>query len=501
MKKLFAALLSASMLLSVCPFVSAAGYSVILEPQYNMAESFEGSVTKVSKGSKWALADTSGVAITSYSWDAVGDTVSDYIPAKSGELWGYISPSGKTLIPFVFTQAGCFNDGMALVKTKEGDFAYINKNGDILFNSPFSYSFQSSGGAICGSIDGLYGYSDSAGQIIIPPKFDMAYDFSEGFAAVRSDGKWGFINTDGSYHIKPSYDYAGSFQGGFAVCILSGKYGIINKKGAKTTPFTFDYIASPDEKGRFPAKSGDKSGYINSNGEWILETDYDYCYGFTNGAARFYKDGLWGYINENGDEIVPPLFTDCGEYHKDRAAYSLDGMLWGYLTLDLTANAPAPQKPVPEPEPAPAPSGDGEIVIQNPAIIGDLPLAPDSTDCISMKIGSNAAISDAGQTVLSASPVLLDGTTMVPVRDVVELMGGTVEWTAETKRIFIVCKYQKISMTLGSKICFVNGTPKPLSKAPQLIGSSTMIPLRNLVDNLKCLLKWVDTSQNIFIYY
>ena len=499
MKKIFAALISTGMLLSVCPFVSAAGYSVILEPQYNMAESFEGSVTKVSKGSKWALADTSGNAVTGYNWDAVGDTVSDYIPAKSGELWGYISPSGKTLIPFVFTQAGCFNDGLALVKTKTGEYAYINKNGDILFYSPFSYSFASSGGAVCGSIDGLYGYSDTAGQIIIPPKFDMAFEFSEGFAAVRQDGKWGFINTDGSFHVKPTYDYAGSFHGGFAVCISSGKYGLINKKGVRTTPFTYDYIASPDEKGRFPAKQGEKSGYINSNGEWILETDYDYCYGFTNGVARVYKDGLWGYIDEKGNEIVPPLFIDCGEYHKERAAYSLDGILWGYLTLDLSVSTPpVPQKPVVTPEPS---TDNGEIVITNPAVVGDLPLSPDSTDCISMKIGSNAVISDAGQTVLSASPVLLDGTTMIPVRDIVELMGGTVEWTAETKRIYIVCKYQKISMTLGSKICFVNGAPKSLSKAPQLIGSSTMIPLRNLVDNLKCNLKWVDTTQNIFIYY
>lgn len=500
MKKTIAALLSIVLILSVCPFVSAAGYSVICEPQYNMAESFENSVTKVSKDSKWALADTTGKAITAFSWDAIGDTVSDYIPAKRGELWGYISTTGKTLIPFEFTQAGCFKDGIALVKTLEGDYAFINTSGSILFKSPFSYSFSPSGGAICGSIDGLYGFCDTMGEIIISPKFEMAYDFSEGYAAVRVDGKWGYINTDGSYHIKPTYDYAGSFINGFAVCITSGKYGIINKKGVKTSASNFDYIASPDENGRFPAKRGVISGYINSNGEWLMQTDYDYCYRFTNGVARVYKDGLWGYIDEAGNEIVSPLFTDCGEYHKDRAAYSLDGMLWGYLTLDLTVDAPpAPQNPAVTPEPE-TPNESG-IVIQNPAIIGDLPLAPDSTKCISMKIGSNAVITGSGESVLSACPVLLEGTTMVPVRDVVELMGGTVEWFPETKRIYISYKYKNISLILGSKICFVNGTPTPLTKAPQLIGSSTMIPLRNIVDNLSCELKWVDSSQNIFIYY
>lgn len=500
MKKLFALCVLFATFLSVCPFVYSLGYSVVLEPTYNMAESFESGVTKVSKDSLWALADTDGKAVTSFAYEAIGDTVSDYIPAKKNGRWGYISPTGTNLIPFTFAQAGCFNEELALVKTNEGEFAYINKNGDVVFKSPFSYSYSVSGGAICGSNDGLYGFCDTSGDIFISPKFEMALDFNEGLAAVFANGKWGYIGTDGKYLILPAFDHAGNFENGYAICINGGKYGIINKKGAKLTPFTFDYIASADDKGRFPAKKDGTSGFINEKGEWLLKTSYDYCYKFTNGVARVYKNGLWGYIDENANEIVAPSLLDCGEYHKDRAAFSTDGLLWGYLTLDMSLDSPPKPVVTPSPKPDEQPSNT-DVVPQNPAYSGDLPLSPDKDNCISMKIGSTAVLSDIGESTLSTAPVLLDGTTMVPVRDVVELMGGTVEWVPETKKIFITYKHQKIILTLNSQICFVNGKPTAVTKAPQLINSSTMIPLRNIVDSLSLSLNWIANAQNIYIYY
>ena len=68
MKKTITVLLVLLLVFAAGLSASAAGYTVVSSPQYNMAESFESSVTKVSKNSKWALADTNGTAITGYNW-------------------------------------------------------------------------------------------------------------------------------------------------------------------------------------------------------------------------------------------------------------------------------------------------------------------------------------------------------------------------------------------------------------------------------------------------
>ena len=140
MKKLAALLLAVALLVTLCPLTHAAGYTVTVSPQYNMAESYDCSITKVSKNTKWALADTTGNPITSFQWEAMGDIASEYIPAKSGGKWGYISQSGKVLIPYRYLFAGAFKNGVAVVQTVDQRYVYIDIYGNTLFQSPFASS-------------------------------------------------------------------------------------------------------------------------------------------------------------------------------------------------------------------------------------------------------------------------------------------------------------------------------------------------------------------------
>ena len=505
MKKITALLMTVLILATFGISVYAENYTVIVSPQYNMAETFEHTITKVSKNSKWALANTSGQPITGYEWEAMGDITSEYIPAKKGGLWGYISPTGSVLIPYKFTEVGYFKDGVAMAQQKDGTYVYINISGNVLFHSPFEYSFTPSEGAICGMINNLYGYCDTAGTMIIAPQFDMAFDFHEGYAAVKFGGKWGYITTYGQYSVRPTYDYAGDFKNGYAICRLNGKYGIIDANGNRTSSFDFDHIAPPDDEGRYPAKTGSFSGYIKSNGEWILKTDYDFCYKYTDGVARIYDNGKWGYIDTNGKVLVTPTFVDCGEYYNNRAPYSLDGTLWGYLTLPVTVVTEEPE-PVVVPTPPAQPEDPTEneptpsIPVVSPS--AGYPLAPTKENCISMRINSTIAYNGSQRTDLTSAPVLLNGTTMIPVRNIVELFGGTVSWNAETKRVSLNWRHSSVSLTIGSKICYVNGVPGYLSATPVISADgATLVPLRSVADAFGCTVEWVASDQNIFIYY
>lgn len=490
-----------------------AGYTVITEADHNMLDTMYSSVGKASKNSKWAIVDNSGNPITEYRWDALGTVSGDLIPAQLAGLWGYISPDGATVIPLQFASAHEFSEGFAHVVMADGVHAYIDKSGQVAFNTPFDYSFDVSGGVVCGIKDGLYGYCDTTGRQIVAPQFEYGFDFSEGLAAVRSNEKWGYISTYGSYEISPQYLYAGDFYKGYAVCKTSTGYGLINKSGKRVTDFTFDYIGTPDSQGRYPVKQGDTSGYINVTGTWIVKTNYDYCYTFTDGYARVFKDGLWGYINENGVEVVTPAFADCGEYRNGVAPYSLDGITYGYMTLNSDipeiSNPSADTEESEAQEPAVTPTPD--VTPVNPAAdtisheemlaSGELtPIIP-ASDILSLRIGSMYAAKSTNAKKLVAAPQLLDGTTMVPLRDVVEYLGGKIEWNGETQRVSISYNARKISVTVGSKIAFVSGVATVLSLAPVLVDGVTMIPVRSIAQALNCKVEWIGETQSIYIHY
>ena len=505
-------ILSLSLMCSVC----YAGYSEVKEPMYNMADSFYSNITKISQNSMWAICDTNGYPLTGYKWEAMGEITDHYIPAKQGGLWGYISPEGKTIIPYRYQQADNFSEGIARVLTQDNRYAYINQSGETVFVSPYDYSFGVSDGAICVVQDGFYGYCDTGGSIIIYPQFEMGLDFHGGFAAVKFGGKWGYISTEGTYVVKPAYTHAGDFENGYAVCSTSSGYGIIDRQGKKVSSFNFSYIGKMDSAGRFPAKAGSKCGYINAQGQWQLTVNYDFCYTFNDGVARVYKNGLWGYINEHGEEIVSPVFADCGDYRNGRALYSLDGMTYGFLTLDMRTDTAVPvapptttpsvsEKPV-NTTPTPQYSSPSEPIEENAIIIDfsrndSLPAPVYQNNSISMKIGNNIARKMLGVKELSHAPVLLDGVTMVPLRDVVEYMGGKVEWNEQDKKISISLNGCWASMALGSKMGYVNGIATAFPAAPDLVDGVTMIPVRGLAMALNCKIEWTAQNQNIFITY
>jgi len=494
MKKKFSILLAIVISISCINTVfSEGGYTVVREPVYNMADSFYSNITKVSKNSMWGICDTNGYPITGYNWEAMGEITSSHIPVLKDGLWGYISGEGKELIPYQFKKADVFSDGLARVLTADGQYAYINKLGEVRFYSPFDYSFNSSENLICGSKEGLYGYCDKDGNIVVTPQYDMGFDFHDGLAAVKSGEKWGYIDEEGAMVVIPTYTFASDFKGGYAVCALSSGYGIIDKTGKRTSDFNFDYIGDADSEGRFPAKHGDVSGYIDFKGNWILKTSYDFCYTYTDGVARVFKDGLWGYIDEDGNEIVAPIFADCGEYRNERAFYSNDGFLYGFLMLN-PEDAKKSQKP------QMSNVGTYEEIIDI-ADLDTLPTIPGTEKCISMRIGSKYALKSASAARLAAAPALIDGTTMVPLRDVAEYMGAEVFWNSETQEIIMEYNENKISLTVGSKACFINGAASIVTSAPALIDGTTMIPIRSIASSLGCKIDWIPETQNIYIHY
>ncbi|MDO3408161.1 copper amine oxidase N-terminal domain-containing protein [Saccharibacillus sp. CPCC 101409] len=74
--------------------------------------------------------------------------------------------------------------------------------------------------------------------------------------------------------------------------------------------------------------------------------------------------------------------------------------------------------------------------------------------------------------------MVIDGTTMVPFRQLFEAYGAQVSWDQKTQEIKAIKGDFSVTMTLNNYEAFVNGERIRLTQAPMMYKNSTMINLR-----------------------
>ena len=96
-------------------------------------------------------------------------------------------------------------------------------------------------------------------------------------------------------------------------------------------------------------------------------------------------------------------------------------------------------------------------------------------------------------------PVILNDRTLLPVRAVVEEMGGTVAWNGETREVTLNCGENEIKLIIDSKNAYLNGEKIALDTAPTIINDRTMLPIRFIAESFHFEVKWEETTQTITI--
>lgn len=180
------------------------------------------------------IAVASAITVGQVAWACEKPQVSGYdyiyclkdglsVTKKDGK-YGFIDKTGQVIIPFVYSNAGDFDNesGLAIVTkdkdTDNGGYGFINKTGKVVIplqygtNHETDNAFASfSEGLVALSEKGKFGYFDTKGKLVIPFKYIQAQDFNNGLAVValeKNDGyKYGFIDTKGKEVIPIKYDY------------------------------------------------------------------------------------------------------------------------------------------------------------------------------------------------------------------------------------------------------------------------------------------------------
>jgi hypothetical protein len=96
--------------------------------------------------------------------------------------------------------------------------------------------------------------------------------------------------------------------------------------------------------------------------------------------------------------------------------------------------------------------------------------------------------------------VMKNGRTFLPIRSVIEAMGGEVKWDDSSQKVSIYLNDNKIYLWIGSKTAKVNGKNRESDVAPYISESGrTMLPLRFIVENLGCEADWDGINNKVTI--
>ena len=223
---------------------------------YDSAENvwYEKNVLKVEKDGKWGLIDTDGKEISEIIYDNI-----------------------KTL-------KGIQN---SIIVEKEGKYGLLNCNGVKILDTNYSE---------------ILNFGD---------------DYINGYITKNQDGKFGIVNVSGEQVLENNYEEIYNiYSDKYFVIGENGNQQLINKDKEKVLTENFDEIKQITSTGVIYVKDG-KYGFMDFEGNIIIEANYDVLNEINTGIFLTQKDGKAGLIDKDKNEKVAFNFKNI--YYNQKA--------------------------------------------------------------------------------------------------------------------------------------------------------------------------------------
>jgi uncharacterized protein len=144
------------------------------------------------------------------------------------------------------------------------------------------------------------------------------------------------------------------------------------------------------------------------------------------------------------------------------------------------------------------------IEVKTKGVVGGY-TPPEVKIVILLQIGSSQINVNGKVSEMDARPTIYQGRTLLPIRPVIEALGGSIDFEPHSKTITIKMKTITIVMQLNNPQASVNGktvlidTENP-SVVPMVVPPGrTLIPLRFVAENLGCKVDWEPNDKKITI--
>ena len=143
---------------------------------------------------------------------------------------------------------------------------------------------------------------------------------------------------------------------------------------------------------------------------------------------------------------------------------------------------------------------------KNPKIIAKLgnktstiALYDEFTRLIKMKINDVNYSINGESKKMDAKPFIKNNRTLVPLRFVVEALGGEVNWDGENRLVSVNSNGKNIELKIDSSIIKIDGKDIKIDQAAIIKGDRTYVPIRFIAENLDMVVNYINESREIEI--
>ncbi|BAL81630.1 stalk domain-containing protein [Caldisericum exile] len=120
-----------------------------------------------------------------------------------------------------------------------------------------------------------------------------------------------------------------------------------------------------------------------------------------------------------------------------------------------------------------------------------------------MYINSKSLPIDPGR---ETTPIIKNGRVLVPIRAIVESVGGKVYWDGSTQKVTILYYNTTIELWVGKEKALINGKEVPIDSInkevkPEIINGRVMVPIRFIAESLGAEVEWDAQSKIVILTF
>jgi hypothetical protein len=275
-----------------------------------------------------------------------------------GDKAGYIDGAGKVVIEPKFevygNHGGVFRDGLMETGVSSGEYVDTSGNPVVTKEIVRGWDFSEGLAAALDEKTKKWGYIDRTGEFAISPRFEghpggYVSSFSEGLALIKVGDRYGFIDRTGEFVVSPTFLSAADFRDGMARVVAEGpcssageglcagfrilgsgesvtkwddfpacKYTFVDRRGT-VLEARFDG-AKDFSEGLAAVMRGEKWGYVDKSGRFVVEPRFDAAQPFSEGLAQVTQGKRRGFIDRRGQFVIPPRFDYADDFSEGLAA-------------------------------------------------------------------------------------------------------------------------------------------------------------------------------------
>jgi hypothetical protein len=316
-----------------------------LELEVQDISDFSDKLARVKINNKYGYIDTLGNIKIDCIYEDAYNFSEELAAVEKDDKWGFIDTDGNVVIDFKYKKVTSFSDGLSVVGSGI-DYGCINKEGNVVLEMKYNTAKAIGGNLICVSGYGVdeegvgkpgYAIMNTNGETIIEEVCGVNY-YSDGLIPVQqlyvdgrittTDGKWGFIDANGNVVIDYQYDFAGQFIDGLSRVVKDDKYGFIDKNNNIIINFDYPYSSGGGNDfscGLVRLKDNENVIFKDNKGNTVFKLDDGLsAFAFAEDYAIVKKDDKCGFIDKNGNIVIDCKYTSASDFSDGLAAVSND---------------------------------------------------------------------------------------------------------------------------------------------------------------------------------